>query len=81
MEQAARDLEKIIQINQTALGQAKEVARGLTPGGCTRGLGKCTTGNGSICGHHLSDSLPTDSYPTNFPARFTYLDPIVSYRP
>lgn len=30
-EQAARDLEKIIEINQTALGQAKEVARGLTP--------------------------------------------------
>jgi PAS domain S-box-containing protein len=30
-EQAARDLEKIIEINQTALGQAKEVAHGLTP--------------------------------------------------
>ncbi|MBI5585153.1 MAG: PAS domain S-box protein [Deltaproteobacteria bacterium] len=30
-EQAERDLEKLIQINQAALGQAKEVARGLTP--------------------------------------------------
>ncbi len=29
--QAALDLEKIIEINQTALGQAKEIARGLTP--------------------------------------------------